>query len=489
MRVDPVRNLLVVGGGRGGGVVVFDRLATGNARPLAVIPGPRTGDQFALYPPNGLIITARGGLIEGWSLDEGLRLYANAPRSASDYAGMNRPLRDGYGLMAPNSLKRLWEFNPGFGGPLAQDRLWFYYSARHAGAQQNVQQFFNKNAGNPDVWTYEADTSRQFANENTIRNYANVRLTWQASQKHKVGFTFDGNTGYDIRGGGPRRAPEAFMSSHVDLSPRNRFILDWTAPVTNRVLLQSTVTRFWSLTARPRENLYFPRQSVPMIGVQEQSTGLRYRATPTASSTRQNHIRGTTSISYVTGAHGFKVGVEYGGAGHSQERFSPDFPMEFRFRNGVPNRITLHAIPSPQLTQNREAGAYVQDRWTINRLTLNGGLRYTYYSTFFPETFLGTGPFTPDRGVTFPKTDGVTWHDLGATGGMAFDVTGDGRTALKVSLGRYLAQAVLRGTLDAEWLRWRVSSPAPTGRGGIATATSCRIATSSTRAGTASAGR
>ena len=217
--------------------MVFDRLATGNARPLAVIPGPRTGDQFALYPPNGLIITARGGLIEGWSLDEGLRLYANAPRSASDYAGMNRPLRDGYGLMAPNSLKRLWEFNPGFGGPLAQDRLWFYYSARHAGAQQNVQQFFNKNAGNPDVWTYEADTSRQFANENTIRNYANVRLTWQASQKHKVGFTFDGNTGYDIRGGGPRRAPEAFMSSHVDLSPRNRFILDWTAPVTNLVLL------------------------------------------------------------------------------------------------------------------------------------------------------------------------------------------------------------------------------------------------------------
>ena len=382
---------------------------------------------------------------EGGNTFSGL-LFSNFASSGMQGDNITQDLLD-RGLRAPNSLKRLWEFNPGLGGPIAQDRLWFYYSARHAGAQQNVQQFFNKNAGNPDVWTYEADTSRQFANENTIRNYANVRLTWQASQKHKLGFTFDGNTGYDIRGAGPRRAPEAFMSSHVDLSPRNRFILDWTAPVTNRVLLQTTVTRFWSLTARPRENLYFPRQSVPMIGVQEQSTGMRYRATPTASSTRQNHIRGASSISYVTGAHGFKAGVEYGGAGHSQERFSPDFPMEFRFRNGVPNRITLHAIPSPQLTQNREAGVYVQDRWTINRLTLNGGLRYTYYSTYFPETFLGTGPFTPDRGVTFPKTDGVKWHDLGATGGMAFDVTGDGRTALKVSIGRYLAQAVLRGDL------------------------------------------
>lgn len=113
MRVDPVRNLLVVGGGRGGGVIVFDRLATGNARPLAVIPGPRTGDQFALYPPNGLIITARGGLIEGWSLDEGLRLYANAPRSASDYAGTNRPLRDGYGLVMP-TLEEDTEYRPVF---------------------------------------------------------------------------------------------------------------------------------------------------------------------------------------------------------------------------------------------------------------------------------------------------------------------------------------------------------------------------------------
>jgi hypothetical protein len=82
MRVDPVRNLLVVGTGQGGGgqggLLVFDRLATGNARPLAVIPGPRTGDQFALYPPSGLIITHSSGIIEGWSLDEGLRLFANA---------------------------------------------------------------------------------------------------------------------------------------------------------------------------------------------------------------------------------------------------------------------------------------------------------------------------------------------------------------------------------------------------------------------------
>ncbi len=374
------------------------------------------------------------------------QFFSNFATSGMQGDNVTQDLLD-RGLRAPNSLKKLWEFNPGVGGPIIQDRVWFHYSARHAGAQQNVQQFFNKNAGNPDVWTYEADTSRQFANENTIRNYANVRFTWQATQKHKFGFTFDGNSGYDIRSGGPRNAPEAHMSQHVDMTPRNRFFVDWTAPVTNRILLQSTITRYWSLTARPRENLYFPRSSVPLIEVREQSTGLRFRGTSAAHRTLQNHIRGVSSISYVTGAHGFKAGVEYGGNGHDEERFSPDAPMEFRFRNGVPNRITLHARPFTQLTQNREAGAYVQDRWTINRLTLNGGFRYTYYTTYFPETFLGPGQFTPDRGVVFPKTDGVTWHDLGATGGMAFDLTGDGRTALKVNLGKFLPQSVLRGDL------------------------------------------
>jgi hypothetical protein len=88
--VDPIRNLLVVGAGQGGGgqggVLIFDRLATGNARPRAVIPGPRTGDQFALDPPSGMIITHSSGTIEGWNIDEALKLFENAgPNEKPDY--------------------------------------------------------------------------------------------------------------------------------------------------------------------------------------------------------------------------------------------------------------------------------------------------------------------------------------------------------------------------------------------------------------------
>jgi hypothetical protein len=77
MRIDPVRNWLVVSDPRG--VLVFDRRATGNARPRAIIPGPTTGyAQFALSPTGLLITNHEPGTIEAWDLEEGLRLFENA---------------------------------------------------------------------------------------------------------------------------------------------------------------------------------------------------------------------------------------------------------------------------------------------------------------------------------------------------------------------------------------------------------------------------
>jgi hypothetical protein len=67
MRVDPVNDLLLVAGG--GGISVFDRTATGNVKPKAVIrgAGPTGGSaQFEVY--NGMIIAPRQEHIYAWSL-------------------------------------------------------------------------------------------------------------------------------------------------------------------------------------------------------------------------------------------------------------------------------------------------------------------------------------------------------------------------------------------------------------------------------------
>ena len=73
MRIDPIHNLLLVpiGGYGGGKVLVFDRTASGNTPPKAVIQGPvRMGNQFEIYPAKLRLITHTRNNIEIWKIPE-----------------------------------------------------------------------------------------------------------------------------------------------------------------------------------------------------------------------------------------------------------------------------------------------------------------------------------------------------------------------------------------------------------------------------------
>ena len=83
--VDPIHNLLTVAGGNrqeGTGILIFDRMANGNTKPVRVIRGPNTqlgqlGGPHAVYPPTGRILVtirsqgASGGLGERMTTDDG----------------------------------------------------------------------------------------------------------------------------------------------------------------------------------------------------------------------------------------------------------------------------------------------------------------------------------------------------------------------------------------------------------------------------------
>ena len=63
--------------------------------------------------------------------------------------------------------------------------------------------------------------------------------------------------------------------------------------------------------------------------------------------------------------------------------------------------------PYDSETHVHDGGIYAQDRWTIERLTLNLGVRWDFYRTDFPEQTLGPTVYTPNRNVTFPAP---TWR-------------------------------------------------------------------------------
>ena len=153
----------------------------------------------------------------------------------------------------------------------------------------------------------------------------------------------------------------------------------------------------------------------------------------------------------MTGTHALKVGFNDTWGGRHATYDSPaDVGLTYRFNtvNGVttPNLITEYATPYSN-SENLKAnlGLYAQDKWTLKQLTLNLGVRFDYFNDYFPESSLGPGPLVPNRNLTFPESSFVSWKDVSPRLGMAYDLFGNGKTALKVSLDKYMVAQGLQG--------------------------------------------
>jgi hypothetical protein len=82
-------------------------------------------------------------------------------------------------------------------------------------------------------------------------------------------------------------------------------------------------------------------------------------------------------------------------------------------------------------------GLYAQDQWRFRRMTLNYGVRLDFLNARVDAQDIPAGPFTPAR--RFDAVENVpNWKDVDPRFGVSYDVFGDGRTALKASIGRYV---------------------------------------------------
>jgi len=117
----------------------------------------------------------------------------------------------------------------------------------------------------------------------------------------------------------------------------------------------------------------------------------------------------------------------------------------FRTANGatLPTQLTQYAYPLLfHETMKALTGVYVQDQWTRSRLTLNGGVRFDYENASVPAQHLDAGPFIGVR--DYEAVNCVPcWKDLSPRVSAAYDLWGNGRTALKVSVGRYTTEEML----------------------------------------------
>jgi len=348
------------------------------------------------------------------------------------------------GLGTPNEIWKNWDLNVGIGGPVARDKLWFWFSGRYNGADNYVAVFENKNAWNPNVWTYEPDTSKR----GTLRGrviQSSVRMTWQASPRNKIAGTYKVDKWCICPNGvSAVRSPETAVDFRF---PRLRQSHgEWTSPVTNRLLFEVVGLHLyerWGNMHPQRGNGSMSDASIlavapVMIPVTEQSTGLQYRMFTNFNNTQVPNFAYRGAMSYVTGTHNFKVGFNRV-HGFQVTRSYTQSPIHFRLNNGVPNEITLRAEPrTVRNNQDNDFGLFAQDRWTMDRWTLNLALRYDFFGTSFPEQRIGPGELVPTRNIVIPARDNTAFHDLSYRSGLTYDLFGTGKTALKVTFNKYL---------------------------------------------------
>ncbi|MEP7309071.1 MAG: carboxypeptidase regulatory-like domain-containing protein [Acidobacteriota bacterium] len=346
------------------------------------------------------------------------------------------------GFTVPAKLFRQYDINYTVDGPIIKDRLWFFFSGRNWAFNNYVGGAVNRDGS-------------QAIDDNRIHAFP-VRLTGQLTPKNKVTAMFDWSE--KLRGHANLSGTIAPEASLVQSQPAQHIgQAKWTSTLSNHLLLEAGYNQTFNNAkyqfepevilatcfspfdtcapgtgygSIPHQDLTLGTNTVAAV------TGTGVQTGPQKMPTMSHYIQ--SSLSYVTGAHALKVGFQQRFGWQQDTRFGINADLIQQYRNGVPTQVTIFNTPTSSRNEvNADLGIFVQDTWTMGRLTLNPGLRFDYFNTSIPEQSVPAGRFVPARHFDAIPNIG-TWKNVSPRFGVSYDLFGSGRTAIKGNLGSYV---------------------------------------------------
>ncbi len=326
---------------------------------------------------------------------------------------------------AGNPIDISYDWSSTLGGPIRQDRAWFFGAIRWWRLDQ-----FQIGALNPD--------GSQAIDDNRIRNFMG-KATWQTTPNIKTSFLLNKNINDRFH---RRNPPYLFVedkATGLQEQPAQNYVAQWNQVLGSRMIVDARFGRMWGIFPFRFQKEVGPND----IAIRDVVRLTRINAIETQSDNPNHRYQAALTGSYFVqtpggGTHDIKMGVQL-----SWERVEwirrRNGDLFLELRDGVPFQAQLSNTPIDSDHRLQTWGVFVQDRWVVGRATINAGLRMDGVSAHLPAQTSPAGAFVEER--NFPKTDVFSFpFNLAPRIGVAYDISGNGRTAVKAYYGRFYNQ-------------------------------------------------
>jgi hypothetical protein len=329
------------------------------------------------------------------------------------------------GLRVTDKIDKLYNLEGGVGGKIVRDRLWYFVSGRLTRLDAPIADTFYPDGRQGIDDQYQL--SGQF------------RVTWQVTPRNQLTAYADKlskNRGHAMSAGyDPVTASNVWGPPKYEVKQAK-----WTSTLSARALFELGS----SIVDDARTTLYQPGIAKPYGSAEwyanashvDTSRGTTTVAAPAPEYRNWPHrVYVVTSLSYVTGSHNFKFGLQHD-SGNQGNQYTMNADLVQQYQDGVPFSVVVYNTPVINWANlNRNIGIYGQDSWTFKRMTVSYGLRWENWSTGVrlqgmpPGRFVGARQFGPE--------DLPAWKTVSPRTGVAYDLFGNAKTALKFSANRY----------------------------------------------------
>ena len=326
---------------------------------------------------------------------------------------------------AGNPIKTSYDWSSTLGGPLKQDRAWFFGALRW----WRLDQY--------QIGARNADGS-QAIDDNRIRNFMG-KVTAQLAENTKGSFMFNRNLKDRFH---RRDSPFLFTEDKASVlqdQPAQNFVAQVNQVVGTAMVIDARVGRMWGVFP----TRYQPEVTRDDIAIRDIVRNTQFNAATEQSLNPNHRYQANATASYFAdnlgaGSHDFKFGAQLSWEMMQYDRIrNGDLFLELN--DGVPLRAQIANTPVASDHRLSTWAAFAQDRWTVGRATINYGVRLDGVKGYLPEQASPAGTFTGER--SFPETTVFNYElNIAPRIGLSYDLVGNGRTALKAYFGRFYNQ-------------------------------------------------